>query len=50
VILVGALPVVFESAEKIKKQLRKNGNFYAKSVLVFGVILKQMTVDTCNFY
>jgi len=31
---------------KQKKKLRKNGNFSTKSILVFGITLKQMTVDT----
>jgi len=31
---------------KTKEKLMKNGNFYAKSTLVFGVTQKQMSVDT----
>jgi len=38
------LEIKFETKEK----LRKNGNFYSKFTMVFGVTLKQMTVDTCN--
>jgi len=41
--------------KKILKKLRENGNFYAKlfstkSILVFGVILKKINIDTCNFH
>lgn len=31
---------------KPKKKITKNGNFYAKSILDIGVILKLITVET----
>jgi len=39
--------IVFQKPrEKEIKKLRKTGNFYVKSVLVFGITLKQMIVGT----
>jgi len=38
--------IFFKNTEKNKKFIRKTGIFYAKLILVFGVTLKQMTVDT----
>jgi len=58
--LVGALGkskflVIFKSAGKNKKNQGKTGiftqnRFLTKSILIFGVILKQMIVNTCNFH
>jgi len=38
--------VIFKSAVEKKEKLKKDGNFYAKLIFVFGVTQKQMTVDT----
>jgi len=47
-------PVVSKYAGKNKKKIRNNGISYKKSVFnktfLFGVTLKKITVDTCNFY
>jgi len=52
-ILVGILEVksinvlvVFKSTVKNKRKIEENGNFYEKSILVFGITLKQMTLNT----
>jgi len=44
-------PIVFKRTGKDQKKLRKNGNFYAKSILEklilnIGVTLKLITVKT----
>ena len=41
---------IHSSFHSESKHLRKNGNLYSKSNLVFGSTFKQMTVDTCNFH
>jgi len=42
--------VVFKITGKTTKKSRKNWNFYAKSVFIFGVILKTITIDTLNVH
>jgi len=36
----------FQKHRRKKEKLRKNSNFYAKSILIFGAALSQITVDT----
>jgi len=46
--LVGAseFPIVFKRDRKNNIKIKENGNFSTKSILVFGVTLKLMTIDT----
>jgi len=48
------IPKFLKTTETTNKKLRKNGNFYVKlvfgkSILVFGVTHKKMTIDTNIF-
>jgi len=46
--------VIFKSAGENKKKNKEKQDFLrkmsTKPVLVFGVTLKKITVDTCNFH